>query len=50
MPETGDYPLSRRARRRPIIRFENALDAGQKVTPDFDPMLAKLVVHGADSR
>ena len=46
MPETGtirylDAPAA------PFIRFENALDAGQKVTPDFDPMLAKLIVHGA---
>lgn len=30
------------------LRFENALDQGQKVTADFDPMLAKLVVHGGD--
>ncbi|MCW1838946.1 acetyl-CoA carboxylase biotin carboxylase subunit [Prosthecomicrobium hirschii] len=30
------------------LRFENALDRGQKVTADFDPMLAKLVAHGAD--
>ncbi len=30
------------------LRFENALDQGQKVTADFDPMLAKLVVHGPD--
>ncbi|MBR0756262.1 ATP-grasp domain-containing protein [Bradyrhizobium jicamae] len=28
------------------LRFENALDPGQKITTDFDPMLAKLVVHG----
>ncbi len=32
----------------PWIRFEHALDQGQKVTADFDPMLAKLVVHGDD--
>ncbi|WP_274631171.1 acetyl-CoA carboxylase biotin carboxylase subunit [Arvimicrobium flavum] len=32
----------------PWLRFENALDQGQTVTPDFDPMLAKLVVHGRD--
>jgi propionyl-CoA carboxylase alpha chain/3-methylcrotonyl-CoA carboxylase alpha subunit/acetyl-CoA/propionyl-CoA carboxylase biotin carboxyl carrier protein len=32
----------------PYIRFENALDAGQRITTDFDPMLAKLVVHGGD--
>ncbi|GGF52461.1 acetyl/propionyl-CoA carboxylase subuit alpha [Azorhizobium oxalatiphilum] len=32
----------------PGIRFENALREGQKVTADFDPMLAKLVVDGGD--
>jgi acetyl/propionyl-CoA carboxylase alpha subunit len=32
----------------PFIRFENALEAGQKITADFDPMLAKLVVYGDD--
>jgi len=47
MPETGiirvlDPPYG------PHIRFENALDVGQTITADFDPMLAKLVVHGAD--
>jgi acetyl/propionyl-CoA carboxylase alpha subunit len=31
----------------PWLRFEHALDAGRRVTSDFDPMLAKLVVHGA---
>ena len=30
----------------PWLRMEHALDDGQKVTADFDPMLAKLVVHG----
>ena len=45
LPETGvvrllDVPD------RPWLRFENALETGQKVTADFDPMLAKLVVHG----
>ncbi|RZM89668.1 biotin carboxylase, partial [Bradyrhizobium genosp. SA-3] len=32
----------------PYLRFENALREGQKITADFDPMLAKLVVHGSD--
>ena len=32
----------------PWLRFENALDPGQKVTTDFDSMLAKLVVFGGD--
>lgn len=45
MPATGtirylDAPSG------PYLRFENALDSGQKVTSDFDPMLAKIVVHG----
>lgn len=45
MPETGtaqllEYPTGAG------IRFENALDQGQKITADFDPMLAKLVVFG----
>jgi propionyl-CoA carboxylase alpha chain/3-methylcrotonyl-CoA carboxylase alpha subunit/acetyl-CoA/propionyl-CoA carboxylase biotin carboxyl carrier protein len=30
------------------LRFENGLTVGQPVTTDFDPMLAKLVAHGAD--
>ncbi|UVC08843.1 ATP-grasp domain-containing protein [Rhizobium sp. TH2] len=47
MPETGsiDYLGVPEG---PHLRFENALDSGQKVTTDFDPMLAKLVAHGAD--
>lgn len=30
------------------LRFENALAQGQKITADFDPMLAKLVAYGPD--
>ncbi|HMN71140.1 MAG TPA: biotin carboxylase N-terminal domain-containing protein [Rhodoblastus sp.] len=45
MPATGVIRLLR-APSGPHIRFENALDEGQKVTADFDPMLAKLVVWG----
>jgi len=44
-PATGSIRLLR-APAGPHIRFENALDEGQKVTADFDPMLAKLVVWG----
>jgi propionyl-CoA carboxylase alpha chain/3-methylcrotonyl-CoA carboxylase alpha subunit/acetyl-CoA/propionyl-CoA carboxylase biotin carboxyl carrier protein len=45
LPETGSIArLS--VPRAPWLRFESALDQGQKVTSDFDPMLAKLVVHG----
>ena len=47
MPETGTVDYLH-VPEKPFVRFENALDPGQKVTADFDPMLAKLVVYGAD--
>ena len=47
MPETGRIEFLG-VPEAPWLRFENALDQGQRVTTDFDPMLAKLVVHGAD--
>ncbi|SMH51864.1 acetyl-CoA carboxylase biotin carboxylase subunit [Mesorhizobium australicum] len=47
MPETGTVQYLG-VPEEPWLRFENALDQGQKVTADFDPMLAKLVIHGAD--
>jgi acetyl-CoA/propionyl-CoA carboxylase biotin carboxyl carrier protein len=31
-------------------RFDSGIAEGSRVTPAFDPMLAKLVVHGADRR
>ena len=46
IPETGTIQYLG-VPEEPWLRFENALDQGQKVTADFDPMLAKLVVHGA---
>ena len=47
MPETGAIAYLG-IPEAPFIRFENALDTGQKISADFDPMLAKLVVHGAN--
>ena len=49
MPETGTVQYLG-VPEEDWLRFENALDQGQKVTADFDPMLAKLVVHGSDRR
>lgn len=46
MPETGRIRLLR-APQAPWLRFESGLTEGEAVTSDFDPMLAKLVVHGA---
>jgi acetyl/propionyl-CoA carboxylase alpha subunit len=47
LPATGPVRLLR-APTGEHIRFENALEQGQRVTADFDPMLAKLVVWGKD--
>ena len=47
MPETGVLQYLD-APRASYLRFENALDVGRRITADFDPMLAKLVAHGAD--
>lgn len=47
LPETGKV-LRLRPPRGEDVRFENGLTEGQSVTADFDPMLAKLVVHGDD--
>ena len=47
LPETGTL-AALETPRAPYLRFENALRKGQRITGDFDPMLAKLVVHGAD--
>ncbi|CAN7482622.1 ATP-grasp domain-containing protein [Bosea sp. LjRoot237] len=47
LPETGTI-LHLGVPQAPYLRFENALDRGQRVTADFDPMLAKLVAHGPD--
>ncbi len=45
MPETGRIRLLR-VPQAPWLRFESGLTEGEAVTSDFDPMLAKLVVHG----
>ena len=47
LPATGSIRLLR-APAGEHVRFENALEEGQRITADFDPMLAKLVVWGRD--
>ncbi len=46
MPETGRIDLLQ-IPQAPWLRLEHGLDQGRSVTADFDPMLAKLVAHGA---
>lgn len=32
----------------PRVRIDSAVDAGDAISPHYDPMIAKLIVHGAD--
>ena len=32
----------------PGVRWDSAVDVGSTITPHYDPMVAKLIVHGAD--
>ena len=45
LPATGPIKLLR-VPSGDHLRFENALEEGQRITADFDPMLAKLVTWG----
>jgi acetyl-CoA/propionyl-CoA carboxylase biotin carboxyl carrier protein len=47
LPATGEL-LVLRPPQGPGIRFDSGLLEGQSITASFDPMLAKLIVHGAD--
>ncbi|MGE0733480.1 MAG: acetyl/propionyl/methylcrotonyl-CoA carboxylase subunit alpha [Alphaproteobacteria bacterium] len=47
VPATGRILLLRPPQG-PAVRFDSGLLEGQSVTTSFDPMLAKLIVHGAD--
>ena len=47
MPEIGQI-LALEIPTGPHLRFENGLVAGQAVSSNFNSMLAKLIVHGAD--
>ena len=46
VPATGQV-LAFEAPEGPGVRFDGGIVAGQEVTAAFDPMLAKLIVHGA---
>ena len=49
VPDTGRVLLLR-APQGPGVRFDVGISEGAVVTADFDSMLAKLIVHGADRR
>ena len=39
---------SRRRPRAPTVRVDTGVEQGDAITPFYDPMIAKLIVHGAD--
>src|SRR5699024_4877750 len=45
---TGGRVLAYREPRGEDIRVDSALAAGVEVTPDYDPMLSKVIAHGPD--
>jgi len=49
VPDTGRVLLLRTPQG-PGVRFDGGVTEGAAVTADFDSMLAKLIVHGADRR
>ena len=45
---TGGYVLALQEPKGPGVRIDSGLSAGIVVGSDYDPMLAKVIVHGAD--
>ncbi len=45
LPATGDVLAWRAA---PGVRTDSAVESGSVVTADYDPMIAKVIAHGAD--
>ncbi|HRP86654.1 MAG TPA: biotin carboxylase N-terminal domain-containing protein, partial [Gammaproteobacteria bacterium] len=50
MPSTGRIRRFRAPDRHPAIRLDSGFEEGDDVSHHYDPMLAKLVVHGLDRR
>jgi 3-methylcrotonyl-CoA carboxylase alpha subunit len=48
MPSTGRIHRLRSPQRHPAIRLDSGVEEGDVVSHHYDPMLAKLVVHGLD--
>ncbi len=50
LPSTGRIRRLRAPDRHPAIRLDSGVDEGDEVSHHYDPMLAKLVVHGLNRR
>jgi 3-methylcrotonyl-CoA carboxylase alpha subunit len=48
MPSTGRIRRFRAPDRHPAVRLDSGIEQGDEVSHHYDPMLAKLVVHGID--
>ena len=48
MPSTGRIRRLRSPDRHPAIRLDSGIEEGDEVSHHYDPMLAKLIVHGLD--
>jgi 3-methylcrotonyl-CoA carboxylase alpha subunit len=48
MPSTGRIRRLRAPLRHPAIRLDSGVEQGDEVSHHYDPMLAKLIVHGLD--
>lgn len=50
LPSIGTISHLRLPDQSPNVRVDSAVDAGDAISPHYDPMIAKLIVHGADRR
>jgi 3-methylcrotonyl-CoA carboxylase alpha subunit len=50
MPSSGRIRRMRAPDRHPAIRLDAGVDEGDEVSHHYDPLLAKLIVHGQDRR
>ena len=48
LPSIGTLAHLRQPSERPGVRVDTGVRQGDAITPDYDPMIAKLIVHGAD--
>ena len=48
LPSVGRLLHLRQPAERPGVRVDTGVRQGDSITPNYDPMIAKLIVHGAD--
>ncbi len=48
LPSVGTLVHLRQPSERPGVRVDTGVRQGDAITPNYDPMIAKLIVHGAD--